>query len=203
MLGRISLSLRLAFRRLGTIIRTAEARALGEIGKSVFSAESQILSKRERSAIRVGDHCHIRGDLMVFRHGGRIKIGDWVYIGPGSSIWSSSNEGVTVGNRVLISTNVHIHDTNGHPLDAAERFQQTQAILTYGHPVDIKTIAAAPIRICDDAWIGFNAAILKGVTIGKGAIVGASSVVTHDVPPYAVVVGNPARVVKKLRDQEL
>lgn len=135
---------------------------------------------------------------MVFRHSGSIKIGDWVYIGPGSSVWSSSKEGITIGNRVLISKNVHIHDTNGHPLDAAERFLQTQAILTVGHPVDIQTIAAAPITIGDDAWIGFNVAILKGVTIGEGVIVGASSVVTRDVPPYVVVVGNPARVVKEL-----
>lgn len=56
-----------------------------------------------------------------------------------------------------------------------------------------------PIIIGDDAWIGFNAIILKGVTIGEGAVVGAGAVVTKDVPPYTVVAGNPAGVVKKLQ----
>ena len=56
-----------------------------------------------------------------------------------------------------------------------------------------------PIKVCNDAWIGMNVIILKGVTIGEGAIVGAGSVVTKDVPAWTVVAGNPARVVKSLR----
>ena len=61
----------------------------------------------------------------------------------------------------------------------------------------------APIRISDDVWIGANATILKGVTIGTGAVVGAGAVVTRDVPDYAIVMGNPARVVKyRVADEE-
>ncbi|MBV8923397.1 DapH/DapD/GlmU-related protein, partial [Bradyrhizobium sp.] len=56
----------------------------------------------------------------------------------------------------------------------------------------------APVVIADKVWIGFNASILKGVTIGEGAVVGACSVVTRDVPPFAVVAGNPARVIRTL-----
>jgi acetyltransferase-like isoleucine patch superfamily enzyme len=56
-------------------------------------------------------------------------------------------------------------------------------------------VAMAPIVIEDDVWIGFNATILKGVTICKGAIIGAATVITKDVPPYAIMVGNPARQV--------
>jgi len=56
-----------------------------------------------------------------------------------------------------------------------------------------------PIRIEDDVWIGFNAAIMKGVTIGRGAVVGAGAVVTHDIAAYDVVVGNPARVAGEAR----
>ena len=52
--------------------------------------------------------------------------------------------------------------------------------------------------LTDDAWIGMNVLILKGVTIGQGAIVGAGSVVTRDVPEWTVVAGNPAKVVKRL-----
>ena len=198
MLNILLSSLRVLRKRVGAALVTAEARRLAKVGKSVFSGEAEVHTKRERSAIQVGDHCHIRGELLVFRHAGRIRIGEWVYIGPGSTVWSSSHGGVTIGNRVLISRNVHIHNTDGHSFDAEERFYQTRAILTVGHPSDIESIGARPIRIAD-AWIGLNAVILKGVTIGEGAIVGATSVVTRDVPPYCVVVGNPARIVKKLQ----
>ncbi|WP_229711318.1 acyltransferase [Pectinatus frisingensis] len=61
---------------------------------------------------------------------------------------------------------------------------------------DVKT---SPIKICDKVWIGFDAVVLKGVTIGEGAVIAAKAVVTHDVPPYVVVAGNPAVVVKRLR----
>ncbi len=57
-----------------------------------------------------------------------------------------------------------------------------------------------PIHICEGAWIASRAIILKGVTIGKYAVVGAGSVVTHDVPPYAVVAGNPAKIIKMIKD---
>jgi acetyltransferase-like isoleucine patch superfamily enzyme len=58
--------------------------------------------------------------------------------------------------------------------------------------------AARPIRIGRNAWIGFDACLLPGVTIGEGAIIGARSVIVEDVPPYTIVVGNPARIVKRL-----
>lgn len=199
MLGKLSLTVFAVFRRVLTRLRTAEAQSLATVGNSVFTAESRVLSRRERGAIVVGDNCHIKGELFVFPHAGQIRIGHWVYLGPGSTIWSSSPGGVSIGSGVLISSNVHIHDTDGHPQNAVKRFAQTQAILTTGHPRQISDIDAAPIVIGDDAWIGFNVAILKGVTIGEGAIVGAGSVVTKDVPPYTVVAGNPARVIKEVK----
>lgn len=58
------------------------------------------------------------------------------------------------------------------------------------------------VTTCDDTWIGCNAIILKGVTIGRGAIVGAGAVVTKDVPPYAIVDGNPAKVIRFRWDEE-
>lgn len=198
MLGKLSHYFSGAYRRLLSVFRTAEARAFATIGRSVFASESRILSRRERGAIRVGDDCHIAGELFVFPHAGQITLGNWIYIGPRSTIWSSSPGGVTIGDRVLISSNVHIHDTDAHPQDAGQRFAQTRAILTSGHPSNIAGIDAAPIVIGADAWIGFNVAILKGVTIGEGAIVGACSVVTKDVAPYTVVAGNPAKVIKTL-----
>lgn len=88
---------------------------------------------------------------------------------------------VRIGDRCLIAPNVGIY-TAGHPLDVDER----AAGWEYGKPVTIG----------DDVWIGAGAIVLPGVTIGSGAVIGAGSVVTRDVPPGAVAVGNPCRVVK-------
>ena len=71
-----------------------------------------------------------------------------------------------------------------------------------GHFKDWSNVKSAPIHIKDGAWIGFGSAILKGVTIGKGAIVGSKSVVTRDVPDNAIVAGNPARIVGYTNEQK-
>ena len=67
---------------------------------------------------------------------------------------------------------------------------------TIGDKPDVETIKSAPIIIKDKAWLGFNVIIMKGVTIGEGAVIGAGSVVTKDIPDYAIACGNPAKVVK-------
>ena len=90
-------------------------------------------------------------------------------------------------------------DSLTHPIEAAGRHAQFRAILRVGHPSAID-LDEKPVCIEDDAWIGAGSIILRGVTIGKAAIVGAGSVVTQDVPPYTVVVGNPARVVRQLKE---
>ena len=71
------------------------------------------------------------------------------------------------------------------------------AILTLGHDPRSPEFAdrGGPVTIADRAWIGYRALVLPGVCIGEGAVVGAGSVVTRDVPPYAIVAGNPARVI--------
>jgi acetyltransferase-like isoleucine patch superfamily enzyme len=146
--------------------------------------------------IEVGEGTVLRGELTVFAHGGRIRLGRDCYLGHGSRVWSMSS--VTIGDRVLISHGVNIHDANSHPIDAAARHRHAQTIFASGHPREDMGIEALPVVIEDDAWIGFNATVLKGVTVGRGAIVAACSVVTTSVPPACVVVGNPARVVKQL-----
>jgi acetyltransferase-like isoleucine patch superfamily enzyme len=55
-----------------------------------------------------------------------------------------------------------------------------------------------PVKICDDAWIGAGAFVLRGVTVGEGGVVAAGAVVTKDVPPYSIVAGNPAVLVREL-----
>lgn len=159
---------------------------------SIFYLSSSIESLNGPSSIVVGSGTHLRGGLHTFPNGGRITIGDAVYIGDETRIWSMSS--IIIGNRVQISHNVNIHDHIAHSLSATDRKAHFATIISTGHPTKLDNVTSIPVVIEDDAWIGFNATVLKGVTIGRGAIVGACSVVTKDVAPYTIVVGNPARV---------
>jgi acetyltransferase-like isoleucine patch superfamily enzyme len=145
--------------------------------------------------IAIGANSVIRGELMTFAHGGEIRIGEWCYVGEGTRIWSAGS--IEIGNRVLISHSVNVFDNLTHPLDAAERHQQVRQIFKRGHPIDI-SLDENPVKICDDAWIGAAAMVLRGVTVGEGGVVAAGAVVTKDVLPYSIVAGNPAEFVRKL-----
>lgn len=135
--------------------------------------------------ISVGENTVVRGRLFTSGHGGRIRIGDWCYVGERTEIWSMDS--ITIGDRVLIAHDVNIHDGTQHSLDPAERHAHFKAILTQGHPRDpLPGVRAAPVVIEDDAWISFGVTILKGVRIGRGAVVAARAIVTRDVPPHTL-----------------
>jgi acetyltransferase-like isoleucine patch superfamily enzyme len=149
--------------------------------------------------ITIGSGSVIRGQLVAFPHGGKISIGSDCYLGDNSRIWSG--ESVLIGNRVFMSHDVNIHDTNSHSIDPHLRYQHFLAIMSTGHPHENNVdIVSQAVVIEDDVWIGFNSAILKGVTIGRGAIIAAGSIVTKDVPPFSIVAGNPAKIVKKIEE---
>jgi len=93
---------------------------------------------------------------------------------------------ITIGKNVIVGANCTIIDTDFHPLDPDIRQRSPRAVQT------------VPISIGDDVFIGMNCIILKAITIGQAAVVGAGSVVTHDIPAKVIVVGNPTRVVWKL-----
>jgi acetyltransferase-like isoleucine patch superfamily enzyme len=150
--------------------------------------------QRDKSKIQVGAFTMLAGELMIFKHGGKIAIGDDCFIGENTRIWSAKE--INIGNRVLISHNVNIHDQNSHPLDSLERHKDYQLIFENGLPGNVP-LNEKEVIIEDDVWIGFNSSILKGVRIGKGAIIGANTVITSDVPPYAVIVGNPPKIIKQ------
>ena len=155
--------------------------------------------RKQRQAIRVGANTHLKGELLTFAHGGEISIGEYCYVGEQSRIWSAAR--ISIGDRVLISHGVNIFDSLTHPISPVERHRHYRRIITHGHP-DRADLGEAPVRIGNDVWIGCLSIVLKGVTIGEGAIVGAGSVVSKDVPPFTIVAGNPARVVRELAPDE-
>lgn len=153
--------------------------------------------QRNKSKISVGKDSHIRGELLIFKYGGEIKIGDDCFIGEGTRVWSG--ESLNIGNNVLISHNVSIVDTNAHEINHQERAERFIELINDGPWTSSGSILTSPVLIKDYAWISFGATILKGVTIGKGSIVAANSVVTKDVPDFTMVAGNPAKFTKKLK----
>lgn len=140
-----------------------------------------------KERVVIGEHSVVRGRLLIYGHGGKVRIGDWCYIGVRSEIWSM--ESIEIGNRVLISHDVNIHDGSAHSLDAVERHHHFRQIVEKGHPrnkAELPGVTSAPIIIEDDVWISFGVTILKGVRIGRGSVIAAGSTVTRDVPPYTL-----------------
>jgi acetyltransferase-like isoleucine patch superfamily enzyme len=113
--------------------------------------------------------------------GTNVKLGEWTFINSNCTIVDTCL--VSIGARTMLAPNVSLY-SGTHPLDPEVRDGLNGPEL------------GKEIWIEEDCWIGGNAIILPGVRIGKGSTVGAGSVVTKDVPPYKVVAGNPARIIK-------
>ena len=115
-----------------------------------------------------------------------LDIGDDCYIGHRTEL--IVGESIRIGRYVRIANRVTLNGYDGHPLDPFARARNDS----------LGTDCMGPITVLDYAWIGNDATILKGVTIGRGAVVASCAVVTKDVPELAIVAGNPARVVRQL-----
>jgi acetyltransferase-like isoleucine patch superfamily enzyme len=146
--------------------------------------------------IQLGNYVVCRGLLRCENfHPGTIIIGDYVYIGDDCVL--SCAERIEIGAFTLLAHGVQIFDNDSHPVDAHSREQDFLTILGQ-HKGPRDKIARKPITIGERAWIGMYALIMKGVQIGEGSIVASGSVVTADVPPFTLVAGNPARIVKEI-----
>lgn len=157
-----------------------------------------------RVFLEIGKNSFLGCQFIFEKDSGHIKIGDNVSIGGGTKIISINN--IDIGNDVIIAWDCTIYDHNSHSIYWEERrndiMQIRKDFLEFNDITrrkDWGNVKNAPIIIKDKVWIGFGATILKGVTVGEGAVIAARSVVTKDVPPYTVVGGNPALVLKKIR----
>ena len=147
---------------------------------------------RRRGRIYLGDDVAISGKIGIAFNTAlgldpELRVGNHTFIGHQCSF--SIAKAITIGNNCLIAGNTHFFDNDGHPVDAARRRAGERV-----RPEDVH-----PIVVGHDVWIGSGSRILKGVTIGDRAIIGAASVVTKDVPPDTIVAGNPAREIGRVR----
>jgi acetyltransferase-like isoleucine patch superfamily enzyme len=131
---------------------------------------------------------------------GRVTIGDFSLV---HGAWFICDSQIDVGDYALISWNVVFMDTYGVSPDPAQRRKQLETLAADSRRRMPRRAPANPITIGRNVWIGFDCVVLPGVTIGDGSIVGARSVVTEDVPPLTIVAGNPARVIRKIENDEV
>jgi acetyltransferase-like isoleucine patch superfamily enzyme len=143
--------------------------------------------------IQIGEGSIVEGQLVCERDGARIVIGRNSFIG--DSLIASADR-IEVGDDVLISWGCNIVDHNSHSLKWTERKQDVKD--WYQGKKDWAGVSVRPVKIGNKAWLGLNVTILKGVEIGEGAVVGAGSVVIKSVPPWTIVAGNPATMVREI-----
>jgi acetyltransferase-like isoleucine patch superfamily enzyme len=139
------------------------------------------------------------GTMFDIGPAGHVVLGDYALVHGARIICDSE---ITIGNHALISWNVVLMDTYRVPTDAAAKRHELELVPQRELRIAAANVPARPIRIGPAVWIGFESCVLPGVTIGEGSIVGARSVVTNDVPPFTIVAGNPARVLRSLTGEE-
>lgn len=155
-----------------------------------------IIQKHRQSSLEIGQNFQMRGWqqsnpiirtprclLSVRKADAYLRIGDDVGMSAAAIV---AEKGITIGDRVLIGANTVIVDSDFHPLIAVDR------------EVDSQAGSKKEIVIEDEVFVGMNCLILKGSFIGKGAVIGAGSVVSGDIPAGSIAAGNPARCLKQI-----
>jgi acetyltransferase-like isoleucine patch superfamily enzyme len=163
---------------------------------SIINSDARIWNlSNNLENIKIGSNCLIAGTLLVWQNCGKIEIGDYAFVGENTRIYSAIN--IKIGDRVQIAHGCNIFDNNIHSLNPDERHLEYIQNITKG-VAKLYPLKEKEVVIKNDAWLGANVIILKGVTIGEGAIIGAGSVVTCNVPDYCIFAGNPAKLVKQI-----
>lgn len=133
----------------------------------------------------MGEGCYIETPFHANWGGKNVHFGNYVYANYNLSLVDDSH--IYVGDNVMFGPNV-VLATAGHPIEPALRSKQAQYNL--------------PIHIGNNVWIGASSVVLPGVTIGENSVIGAGSIVTKDIPPNVVAVGNPCRVLRPIGEKD-
>ena len=165
-----------------------------QFGNHLQMGSAPLVQRHREARIRLGNDVTIlntlvenlagiahRTVLCATRPGAELVIGNKVGIS-GAVLYAWQR--IEIGDRVAIGAGATVYDSDFHPLDPAARDRG-----------DVSQVGVAPVVIESDVWLSARCMVLKGVTIGRGAVVGAGAVVTKDVPPGTIVAGVPARVV--------
>lgn len=176
-----------------------------EMGNSILleNFNIQVGHLRTGKYIKVGNDSMLDCKIIIESEKALVSIGERVFIGCSTII---SRSAIEFGNNIFVAWGVTFYDHDSHSMDYEHRQKDIKQQLSdyrsgnsFIKNKNWDVVKSAPIKISDNAWIGMNSIILKGVVIGEGAIVGAGSVVTKNVDPWTVVGGNPAQVIKRLR----
>lgn len=165
-----------------TQTRIARSAKIHITEKFCFNRPWIFLQKNHIGTLMIGENTNVEIGDFSFHNGCYLNIADNAYFSAKSGFANSHTQvyckkSISIGEHVFIAENVVIRDGDAHHLIGSDRY--------------------APVIIGDDVWIGTNAIILKGITIGDGAVIAAGSVVTHSVPPKCLVAGVPAKVIRE------
>jgi virginiamycin A acetyltransferase len=176
------------------------------IYESIFFNDIRNTGMIDGTAVVRGGYIHgsvsIGEGAYVFKSvisGNNIQIGKYTSInGPNTTIYSEVNA-ISIGNFCSIARNVDIQEWN-HPIHTLSTCMMNNKLM--GGNIREEMESKGAIKIGHDVWIGAQAVILSGATIGDGAIIGANAVVAGNIPPYAIAVGNPAKVIRYRFNEE-
>jgi acetyltransferase-like isoleucine patch superfamily enzyme len=161
--------------------------------------EGKIDIRKKGGEVKIGNGCLILGNIALETENSRVIIGNNVNLGGGTLMDCVCN--ITIEDDVLISYGCLIQDSDNHSTRYSLRKNDTADWMNnHYHNWDITP--KKPVKLLQGSWIGARAIILKGVTIGKGSVVAAGSIVTKDVPDWTIVGGNPAKVIREIPTNE-
>lgn len=196
----IKIKRRLACRIISIYTRLLLIACGVELGNNVTLGYSPIIFRKRSARIVIGDNCKLSGSVMQnpICSGNRLVLAATdplaeIRIGNGSGLSCCTlyaRKSIIIGKNVMVGAGCRIYDTDFHPHDSKARLYN-----------DIQKIICLPVIIDDDVWIGAHATILKGVHIGRGAIIASGAVVTKDIPPFAVAGGIPAHLLSSIPKQ--
>lgn len=165
------------------------------------------LPKKTHVSLKIGQDSHIFSHFNFLRPDATISVGKRCQIG---SVDFVAAQEINVGDDCIMAWGITIIDTDTHSLDWENRKNDVkqcyQDYLTdrnnFIKNKDWSHVVNKSINIGDKVWVGLNVIVLKGVTIGDNSVIGAGSVVTKNIPPYSLIAGNPAKVIKSLRKKK-